>query len=129
MAHEYLHQWNVRRLRPQALVPYVCSSPVITSDLWFAEGITSYLDLISAPSGAPGQGRGPAREIWAKNSLFYSLTPGRQQRSLSLSSQEASVKLYRRHANASDAQVSYYLKGAVVALCLDLHLYDGMSSH
>ncbi|QEY31709.1 M61 family peptidase [Synechococcus sp. RSCCF101] len=120
-AHEYLHQWNVRRLRPRALVPYDYGGPVITADLWFAEGITSYLDLF-LPLHI-----GQAREADLLSDLGrdlsrYRLTPGRHHQSLSLSSQEAWVKLYRRHDNAADSQVSYYLKGAVVALCLDLHL-------
>ena len=52
----------------------------------------------------------------------YLLTPGRQVQSLRDSSQEAWIKLYRADAYAGDSQVSYYLKGAVIALVLDLHL-------
>jgi predicted metalloprotease with PDZ domain len=58
----------------------------------------------------------------------YRLTPGRQVQNLRQSSQEAWVKLYKADAYSADSQVSYYLKGAVVALCLDLQLRrDGSS--
>ena len=46
VAHEYLHQWNVRRLRPRELTPYNYSAETITASLWFAEGITSYYDSL-----------------------------------------------------------------------------------
>jgi predicted metalloprotease with PDZ domain len=121
VAHEYLHQWNVRRLRPRGLVPYDYDTPMLTADLWFAEGITSYLDQF-LPFQVGEAGEEELLEDLAKDLTRYLRTPGRSVQSLSLSSQEAWVKLYRRQTGAADHQVSYYLKGAVIALCLDLHL-------
>jgi predicted metalloprotease with PDZ domain len=121
VAHEYLHQWNVRRLRPAELSPINYHQPPVVPSLWFAEGITSYVDQLlplSAGLSTPDQ----LLEDLGEDLSRFLLTPGRSVQSLCTSSEEAWVKLYRADAYAGDSQVSYYLKGAVVALCLDLHL-------
>ena len=121
VAHEYLHQWNVRRLRPAELTPIDYHRPPVVPSLWFAEGVTSYLDQF-LPHAA---GLSSAEELLddlGQDLSRYRLTPGRQVQSLRSSSEEAWVKLYKADAYAPDSQVSYYLKGAVLALCLDLHL-------
>jgi predicted metalloprotease with PDZ domain len=121
VAHEYLHQWNVRRLRPQPLVPIDYDQPVPVDGLWFAEGITSYLDqLIPFAAGLCSEAE-LLDDIGADLSR-YRLTPGRRVQSLRESAEEAWVKLYRQDGHARNSQVSYYLKGAVLALVLDLHL-------
>ena len=121
VAHEYLHQWNVRRLRPAELTPIDYHQPVPTPSLWFAEGVTSYVDQL-LPLVAGLSSPDEVLEDLGADLSRYKLTPGRAVQSLRRSSQEAWVKLYRADAYAGDSQVSYYLKGAVVALCLDLHL-------
>jgi predicted metalloprotease with PDZ domain len=121
VAHEYLHQWNVRRLRPAELTPIDYHRPPVVPSLWFAEGVTSYLDQflpLTAGLSEPDDLLTDLDEDLSR----YRLTPGRGVQSLRESSQEAWVKLYKADAYSADAQVSYYLKGAVVALCLDLHL-------
>jgi len=121
VAHEYLHQWNVRRLRPAELTPIDYHRPPVVPSLWFAEGVTSYLDQflpLSAGLSEPDDLLSDLGEDLSR----YRLTPGRAVQSLRESSREAWVKLYKADAYSADAQVSYYLKGAVVALCLDLHL-------
>ncbi|MEB3321391.1 MAG: PDZ domain-containing protein [Synechococcaceae cyanobacterium] len=121
VAHEYLHRWNVRRLRPAELTPIDYDRPMVVPSLWFAEGITSYFDqLLPLAAGCSGQ-----EELLAdlgEDLSRFLLTPGRRVQSLSDSSREAWVKLYRRDVHAADNQISYYLKGAVLALVLDLHL-------
>lgn len=119
--HEYLHQWNVRRLRPAELTPIDYHRPPIVPTLWFAEGITSYLDQF-LPLLAGRSTPADLLEDLGEDLSRYRLTPGRSVQSLRESSQEAWVKLYRADAYAADSQVSYYLKGAVLALVLDLHL-------
>jgi predicted metalloprotease with PDZ domain len=121
VAHEYLHQWNVRRLRPAELCPYDYDRPVVVPSLWFAEGITSYVDQL-LPHAAGLCGEAELLDDLGADLSRYRLTPGRAVQSLRLSSQEAWVKLYKADAYAVDSQVSYYLKGAVLALVLDLHL-------
>ena len=121
VAHEYLHQWNVRRLRPAELSPYDYDRPTIVPTLWFAEGLTSYFDQL-LPVAAGLAGEQELLEDLGADLSRYLLTPGRHVQSLRASSQEAWVKLYRQDAHSPDNQISYYLKGAVLALVLDLHL-------
>jgi predicted metalloprotease with PDZ domain len=121
VAHEYLHQWNVRRLRPAELVPYDYHQPVVVPSLWFAEGVTSYVDQLLPHAAGISMPEEVLSDLGSDLSR-YRLTPGRQVQSLRLSSQEAWVKLYKPDAYSANSQVSYYLKGAVVALVLDLHL-------
>ncbi len=121
VAHEYLHQWNVRRLRPAELTPYRYDQAVVVPSLWFAEGITSYVDqLLPHSAGCCTEAdviAGLGNEL-----SRYLLNQGRRIQSLRASSEEAWVKLYRPDAFSPNSQVSYYLKGAVLALVLDLHL-------
>ena len=121
VAHEYLHQWNVRRLRPAELTPIDYHQSVVVPSLWFAEGITSYVDQFLPLTAGLGTETDLLDDL-GQDLSRYLLTPGRQVQSLQASSQEAWVKLYRADAYAGDSQVSYYLKGAVIALVLDLHL-------
>jgi predicted metalloprotease with PDZ domain len=121
VAHEYLHQWNVRRLRPIELTPVSYGHPVPVPTLWFAEGVTSYYDLL-LPGSCGLCGEQETLDDLGEELSRYLLGPGRQVQSLRDSSLEAWVKLYRQDAYSAGNQVSYYLKGAVVALVLDLHL-------
>jgi len=122
IAHEYLHQWNVRRLRPAELTPIDYDRPVIVPTLWFAEGVTSYFDQFLPLLAGRSSERQLFEDLGADLSR-YRLTPGRLQgQTLRQSGEEAWVKLYRRDAYSDDSQISYYLKGAVVSLVLDLAL-------
>ncbi len=121
VAHEYLHQWNVRRLRPAELAPIDYNRPSIVGGLWFAEGVTSYLDLLLPVAAGLADEASLWEDLGADLSRFR-LTAGRRVQSLRASAEEAWVKLYRQDAHSHDSQISYYLKGAVVALLLDLHL-------
>ncbi|MEB3255737.1 MAG: PDZ domain-containing protein [Synechococcaceae cyanobacterium] len=121
VAHEYLHQWNVRRLRPAELTPIDYDRPTIVSSLWFAEGVTSYLDLL-LPVAAGLVEEEVLLEDLSTDLSRYRFTAGRHVQSLQASAEEAWVKLYRQDAHSHDSQISYYLKGAVLTLVLDLHL-------
>ncbi|MCX5954345.1 MAG: M61 family peptidase [Cyanobacteria bacterium] len=121
VAHEYLHQWNGRRLRPAPLWPIDYDGPVIVSTLWFVEGITSYYDLF-LPHLAGLSDEADVITDLGDDLCRYFRTPGRFVQSLRESSEEAWVKLYRQDAYSSDNQISYYIKGTVLALILDLHL-------
>ena len=120
-AHEYLHQWNVRRLRPAELSPYRYDQAVVVPTLWFAEGITSYVDQL-LPHCVGCSSEAELLEDLGADLSRYLLSAGRRLQSLRASSEEAWVKLYRPDAYSPNSQVSYYLKGAVLALVLDLHL-------
>ena len=121
VAHEYLHQWNVRRLRPRELLPYDYGGATIVPTLWFAEGVTSYFDgLVVLRAGLCSEDE--LLRDWSDDISRYLTTPGRAVQTLEASSEEAWVKLYRPDAHSAGHQISYYLKGQLVALLLDLHL-------
>jgi len=121
VAHEYLHQWNVRRLKPAELTPYGYGDAVVIPTLWFAEGVTSYLDQLLPHAAGITTTESVIEDLGADLSR-YLLSPGRAIQSLLESSQEAWVKLYKPDAYSANSQISYYLKGAVLALVLDLLL-------
>ena len=121
VAHEYLHQWNVRRLKPIELSPVDYGRPIPVPTLWFAEGVTSYYDVL-LPGSCGLSSEAETLEELGEDLNRYLICAGRSVQSLRDSSLEAWVKLYRQDAYSGNNQVSYYLKGAVVALVLDLHL-------
>ena len=121
VAHEYLHQWNVRRLRPAELTPYRYGDAVVIPTLWFAEGVTSYVDQLLPYAAGITTAESLLEDLGADLSR-YLLSPGRAVQSLLESSQESWVKLYKSDAYSPNSQISYYLKGAVLALVLDLLL-------
>lgn len=121
VAHEYLHQWNVRRLKPAELTPVDYGQPVPVPTLWFAEGVTSYYDLLLPGSCGLCDEEATLKDL-GEDLNRYLLCPGRSVQSLRDSSLEAWVKLYKQDAYSPNHQVSYYLKGAVLAMVLDLHL-------
>lgn len=121
VAHEYLHQWNVRRLRPAELTPIDYGTAVVVPTLWFAEGVTSYVDQLLVHAAGCCDADAVVSDLGDDLSR-YRLARGRFVQSLQASSEEAWVKLYRPHPYAAQQQISYYLKGAVLALVLDLHL-------
>ncbi|MCP9850088.1 M61 family metallopeptidase [Cyanobium sp. Morenito 9A2] len=127
VGHEYLHQWNVRRLRPAELTPIDYHQSAVVPSLWFAEGITSYVDQL-LPFAAGLTDEAAALDDLGADFSRYLLTPGRHVQSLRQSSEQAWVKLYKRDAHSDDNQISYYLKGALLALVLDLHLRRGGST-
>ena len=127
IGHEYLHQWNVRRLRPLEYRPYDYSRAVVSEGLWFAEGITSYYDLTFPLLAGRSDRRTLLKDLGDDLSRVL-LTPGRQIQSLAASAREAWVKLYKATPASRDDQVSYYGLGAATAFCLDVRLRDAGSS-
>lgn len=120
-SHEFFHTWNVRRLRPKPLVEYDYENEVYLRSLWIAEGITSYYDdLQLARCGLISQKE--YLQTLSKQIETLQTTPGRNIQSLSDSSLDTWIKLYRPNENSSNAQVSYYNKGAVAAFLLDAEI-------
>ena len=120
-AHEFLHLWNVKRLRPAAFVPYDYSKEQYTRLLWWFEGVTSYYDrltIVRAGVGDPGRYLKHLGQEWT--ALLRQ--PGRRKMSLEEASLTAWVKYYRPDENTPNSAVSYYQKGELVALALDLAL-------
>lgn len=120
-SHEYFHSWNVKRLKPVELLAPDLQREVHTELLWFFEGVTSYYDdLFLVRAGCIT----PARwlELLGKQLTRHLRTPGRWRQTVAQSSFDAWTRYYKQDENTPNEVVSYYLKGALVALCLDLSL-------
>lgn len=129
ISHEYFHTWNVKRLRPAEFARYDYTEENYTELLWFFEGFTSYYDdLLLRRAGLIDD----AQYLKLLNKTINQVlqTPGREVHSVAQSSFEAWTKYYRQDANSPNLTVSYYTKGALVALCLDLTLRQhGVKNH
>ena len=121
VAHEFWHLWNVKRIKPSALGPFDYEREVYTSLLWVMEGLTSYYDTL-VPCRA---------KLFTPEKYFKRMTerirkfeekPGRKRQSLSASSFDTWIKLYQPNENAQNCQMSYYEKGELVGMCLDLEI-------
>ncbi len=120
-SHEYFHLWNVRRMKPAAFTPLDLRAEAYTGLLWVFEGITSYYDdLTMVRSGVIDEAAYLA--LLGEQITRVLRVPGRRLQSLHDSSFEAWTKLYQAGDNAANSMVSYYTKGALVALALDLTL-------
>jgi predicted metalloprotease with PDZ domain len=120
-AHEYFHLWNVKRIKPRSLVPFDYGRENYTSLLWAMEGFTSYYDtLLTLRAGLLSGTRYLERQ--GENLTSLGQTPGRLVQSLDDASLCAWIKYYRPDENSPNSSVSYYLKGEVVALLLDLEI-------
>jgi predicted metalloprotease with PDZ domain len=121
ISHEYFHAWNVKCLRPAQLVPYDYARENYTELLWFFEGFTSYFDdLLLRRSNLINDDT--YLSLLQKNLQHLAQTPGQHVHSVAQASFEAWTKYYRADENTPNATVSYYSKGAAIALCLDLSL-------
>jgi predicted metalloprotease with PDZ domain len=119
VAHEFFHLWNVKRIRPKALEVFDYEAENYTPSLWFSEGTTSYYDL-TFPLRAKVYDAKTFLTGLSQEITRFLTTPGRRVQPLSESSFDAWIKLYRRDANSDNSQISYYLKGEMVSLLLDL---------
>jgi predicted metalloprotease with PDZ domain len=127
VAHEFFHLWNVKRIFPQELEKFDYDQENYTPSLWFSEGVTSYYDLL-IPSRAGIYDRSTFLTELSKEISRYLTTAGRLVQPLTDSSFDTWIKLYRPDANSSNSQMSYYLKGAMVTLLLDLLIRDRSNS-
>ena len=118
-AHEFFHLWNVKRIRPQVLEVFDYDQENYTPSLWFCEGATSYYDLL-IPYRAEIYDVNTYIKNLNKDITRYEQTPGRRVQPVSESSFDAWIKLYRQDSNSGNSQISYYLKGELVCLLLDL---------
>jgi predicted metalloprotease with PDZ domain len=127
-SHEYFHAWHVKRTKPAAFVPYRLDRRNHTRSLWVFEGITSYYqDLFLLRSHLIGV-QAYLQRLGEHLTRVYR-TPGRFRQSLAASSFDAWDSLYKPDANSVNAGVSYYTKGALVALALDLTLRAAPEPH
>jgi predicted metalloprotease with PDZ domain len=120
-SHEFFHTWNVKRLRPVALGPFDYQRENYTRGLWVAEGITSYYgDLILRRAGmiSSGEYLGGLAGLLAG----YEAQPGRLKQSAEVSSFDTWIEQYRPDEHSINTAMSYYTKGELLGLVLDLEI-------
>jgi len=121
VAHEFFHLWNVKRLRPDALGPFDYTKENYTKVLWVAEGITDYYADV-ALRRANLVTEQEFLSATAKSFQNLQNTPGRFEQTAEESSYDSWIKFYRQDENSVNSQVSYYDKGAILGLLLDLEI-------
>jgi predicted metalloprotease with PDZ domain len=127
ISHEYFHTWNVKRMTPAELATIDYTRENTTELLWFFEGFTSYYDdLLLRRAGLISDEQ--YLKLVAQQLSNLWATPGRHAHSVAQASFDAWIKYYRSDENTPNTTVSYYAKGALVALALDLTLKQSGAS-
>ena len=121
VSHEYFHTWNVKQIRPAALVHPDFQKENYTEELWMAEGTTSYFDgVLLVRAGLSTRSRfleGVARAVYNDR-----LRPGNRVQSIALSGFDAWTKYWRGNRESFNEESDYYEKGAAASLVLDLEI-------
>ncbi len=123
VAHEYFHLWNVKRLRPAALGPFDYDNENYTPDLWVAEGFTAYYDnmmLRRAGFYSPEK----YLEALCDDIEKVENQAGSKIQPVSEASFDAWIKYYRPNENSKNSTISYYNKGALLGMILDLEILN-----
>ncbi|HEX8494015.1 MAG TPA: PDZ domain-containing protein [Pyrinomonadaceae bacterium] len=121
VSHEFFHLWNVKRIRPDALGPFDYNNENYTKLLWVAEGITAYYEALLLRRAGLISDR-QYLDILAGTIKDVQSKPGRLVMSAEEASFDAWIKYYRQDENAANSQISYYDKGALLGLLLDLQI-------
>ena len=122
-SHEYFHAWWVKTVRPDVMLDVDLRREAFTPLLWVFEGFTSYIDDFMLQASGVIDKANYLKLLTEQINRYYQ-TPGRAHQSVAESSFDAWIKLYRNDENTGNAGISYYNKGALVALCLDLTLLE-----
>jgi len=120
-SHEYFHTWNVKRIKPLVYEPYQLQSEVYTELLWAFEGITSYYDDLALVRCGLVEAE-KYLELLAQTMTRVLRGKGASRQSVGESSFNAWTRFYKQDENAVNAIVSYYAKGSLIALCIDLKM-------
>ncbi|MCY0878285.1 MAG: PDZ domain-containing protein [Firmicutes bacterium] len=121
LSHEFFHLWNVKRIHPEMLGPFDYNREVYTHLLWAMEGFTDYFATLTLRYANLFSLKEYLTTV-ADNIQAYEKKPGRFVQSLSESSFDTWIKLYKPDEDSPNRTISYYLKGDLVGLCLDLEL-------
>lgn len=120
-SHEFLHQWNVKQLRPRNFLEYDLQREVHTDLLWWFEGLTSWLgDILCLRSGAWTEE--DWNKDWTRKMKRHNDRNGMNHESLQESSHDAWIHLYKPNSYSREVQISYYLEGEMAIFCLDVEL-------
>jgi predicted metalloprotease with PDZ domain len=120
-SHEFFHLWNVKRIRPDTLGPFNYTSENYTRLLWVAEGITEYYASVMLRRAGLLSDEDYLKKL-AKRIKDLQQKPGRLVMSAEEASFDAWIKYYRPDENAVNSQISYYDKGALLGMLLDLEI-------
>ncbi|PYS21864.1 MAG: peptidase M61 [Acidobacteria bacterium] len=121
VAHEFFHLWNVKRIRPDALGPFDYTKENYTRNLWVAEGITDYYGSLMVRRAGLTSDR-DYLDALARRIQNFQNTPGRLEMSAEDASFNSWIKEYRPDENSVNSQISYYDKGELLGLLLDLEI-------
>jgi len=121
VSHEFFHSWNVRRMRPQALAEYDYDREMYTSELWLAEGLTSYYDNLMLFRGGLIT-VADYFNLLAEDFRIYETTPGREVTTAELASFDTWIKQYKPDGNNLNSSISYYRKGALIGFVADAEI-------
>ena len=121
VAHEYFHNWNIKRLRPVELGPFDYENEVHSKSLWIGEGFTDYYaGLLVKRAGLSN--RDEYLDELADQIEAVQTTPGRLVTSVEMASYDTWIKQYRPDENTPNTTINYYPKGAVIAFLVDAHI-------
>jgi predicted metalloprotease with PDZ domain len=122
-AHEHFHLWNVKRLRPIVLGPFDYDNENYTTNLWIAEGFTEYFQaiIVNRTKLYPPENY---LDVLAGEFNILENLPGRNVQTVAESSFDAWIKAYRPNENSGNTTISYYNKGAIVGMMLDLEIIN-----
>ena len=121
VAHEFFHLWNVKRIRPDALGPFDYTKENYTRLLWVAEGITEYYGNLMVRRAGLMTDTAYLAHL-AKQIQDFQNTPGRMEMSAEEASFDAWIKFYRPDENSVNSSISYYDKGELLGMLLDLEI-------
>lgn len=121
LSHEFFHLWNVKRIHPEMLGPFNYNQEVYTRLLWAMEGFTDYYAYLTLRRAGLYTVKEYLNGLGERIRRYESL-PGRFVQSLSESSFDTWIKLYKPDEDSPNRTISYYLKGDLVGTCLDLEI-------
>jgi predicted metalloprotease with PDZ domain len=122
-AHEFFHLWNVKRIRPEVLGPFDYIQPPRTRNLWFSEGVTDYYGTMSVFRAGIGRRAqaSPEESLYRGFASEIASLQGNPNRRRT-TADEASLKVWEANNSSGFGGISYYDKGKLIGLCLDLRL-------
>jgi predicted metalloprotease with PDZ domain len=126
-AHEFFHLWNVKRIRPQTLEPVDYTKENYTRALWFSEGVTSSIENPTEVRAGLLDEKG-VLNVLAAEIMEFERRPAHLTQSAEDSSLDAWLEgnpYYRR----PERSISYYNKGALLGVALDLALREASQDH
>jgi predicted metalloprotease with PDZ domain len=123
VAHEYFHLWNVKRMRPAALGPFNYDEENYTTNLWISEGFTAYYDnLFVRRAGLYSPEK--YLDMLASGMATIDNQPGNKIQTAAEASFDAWIKYYRPNENSRNSSISYYDKGSLIAMLMDLEILN-----